>query len=78
LQQGEAEFPLGGSRLLSLWGQGRNPAIGRINDQRRARPGTLPGKEHRSIIEAVELALVREPTEHPDRACPIQPSVKNS
>jgi len=41
LQQGEAEFPLGGDRLLSLWGQGRNPAIGRINDQRRARPGTF-------------------------------------
>src|SRR5436190_12581291 len=36
LQQGETKLPLGGGKLLSLWRQRRNPAIERIDDQRRA------------------------------------------
>jgi hypothetical protein len=37
LQQSETKFPIGGGRVLSLWRLRRNPAIGRINNQRRAR-----------------------------------------
>ena len=45
LQQGETKFPLGGGDLLSLRRQRRNPAIGRIDDQRRARAGALHGMQ---------------------------------
>ena len=39
LQQGEAKFSVNYVGLLSLRRQRRNPAIGRINDARRARAG---------------------------------------
>src|ERR1700730_16681511 len=42
-QQGETKFPLGGGHLLSLRRQRRNPAVGWIDDQRRARAGALEG-----------------------------------
>src|SRR5262249_59201836 len=43
LQQGEVKFAIGGSRLLSLRRQRWNPAIGWIDNQRRARPSVLRG-----------------------------------
>ena len=49
LQQGETKFPIGGGNLLSLRRQRRNPAIGRIDNQRRARAGVLHGHEHRVV-----------------------------
>src|SRR5262249_40541055 len=58
--QRETELPLGGGPLLSLRRQGRKPAIGRIDDLRRARAGTLGGKERRRIIGAIDLTLVCE------------------
>src|SRR6202162_3075980 len=48
LQQGETKLPLRGGNLLSLWRQRRNPAIGRIDNQRRARAGALEG--HKYIV----------------------------
>ena len=56
LQQGETKFPLGGGDLLRLRRQRRNPAIGRIDDQRRARAGALDGHEH-VVVGAGDVAL---------------------
>src|ERR1700730_16796639 len=54
--QVEAECPLGGRQLLSLWRQLRNPAIGRIDNHRCARAGVLPGHEQLVVGPAdVEL-----------------------
>jgi hypothetical protein len=63
LQQGETEFPVGGGRLLSLRGQLRNPAVRRIDDPRRSRPGVLRGREHCQVISAGELAIGGAPAE---------------
>jgi hypothetical protein len=56
LQQGETKLPLGASKLLSLRRQRRHPAIGRIDDQGRARAGPLEGHEH-IVIGARDVAL---------------------
>src|SRR5229473_914213 len=57
LQQGKTEFPVGGSHLLPLRRQPWNPAIRRIDNQRRARPDVLVGQEHRVIIRAGDVEL---------------------
>jgi len=56
LQKGETKFPIGGCNLLSLWRQRRKPAIGRIDNQRRARAGALLGGEHR-VVGAGDVEL---------------------
>src|SRR5277367_6041427 len=56
LQQGETKLPLRGGNLLSLWRQRRNSAIGRIDNQGRARAGALEGHEH-IVIGARDVAL---------------------
>jgi hypothetical protein len=57
LNQGETKLPFGGRRLLSVRRQRRNPAIGRIDNLRRTRPGTFRGKERRGIIGAIDLTV---------------------
>jgi hypothetical protein len=54
LQQGEAKFPIGRGKLLSLRRQGRKPAIGRIDDQRRARAGVLYRQKCR-VVSAADI-----------------------
>ena len=49
LQQGDTKFPLRGGNLLSLWSQLRNPAVGRVDNQRRAGADALHGQEHRVV-----------------------------
>src|SRR5438552_5291035 len=46
----------GGGQLLSLWRQRRQPAIGRIDNQRCARAGALHGREHR-VVGAGDVEL---------------------
>ena len=55
LNQGDTKRQLGGSDLLRLRGRRRQPAIGRIDDQRRARTGALERHELR-IIGAGDVA----------------------
>ena len=56
LQHRETKLPLGAGPLLGLRRQRRNPAVGRIDDQRRARAGALEGHEH-IVIGARNVAL---------------------
>src|SRR6266851_551656 len=63
LQQGETKCPIGSGRLLSCGSQGRNPAIGRIGDPRRARAGALRGQEDRQVVGARKVAVGRPPAE---------------
>ncbi len=49
LQQGEAIFPIGSSSLLGRRCERRNPAIGRIDNQRCARAGVLYGQKRRVV-----------------------------
>ena len=49
LQQGKAKFPIGCGSLLRLRRQRRNPAVGRIDHQRRARAGMLYGQKRRVV-----------------------------
>src|SRR5215471_5834793 len=60
LQQGETERSIRGRRLLSLCGERRKPAIGRIDDLRSARPRPLGRTERRPIIGRIDLAFSRE------------------
>src|ERR1700722_18298215 len=69
LQKGETKIPIGASGLLRLGRQRRNPAIGRIDNSRRTRPGALRGEERRGVVGAVDLALVREPVEYCRSRC---------
>src|SRR5947208_1679577 len=56
LQQGETKSPFGGGELLSLCRHLWNPAIGRIDNHRRARAGVLPGYEQ-LVIGAADVEL---------------------
>ena len=56
LQQGEPKRPVGGDDLLGLRGERRQPAVGRIDDQRRARAGVLEGDEY-VVVGAGDVAL---------------------
>ena len=86
LQQGETKFPFGGGNLLSLRRQRRNPAIGRIDNQRRARAGALHGHEHLVVGAGDVEPRSRAPHACRGRAAPIAArsnsarcaSVKNS
>src|SRR6266478_8114684 len=49
LQQSEAKFPVGRSRLLRLRRLRRNPAIGRIDNERRACTDVLYGQKRRVV-----------------------------
>src|SRR5712671_1289436 len=62
--QSETILPFGCESLLSLRRQRWKPAIGRIDNLRRPRPGPLGGKERRGIVGAIDLALGREPGEN--------------
>ena len=73
LHQGEAKFPLGGGRLLGLRRQRRNPAIGRIDDPRRAQPGVLPGYEQRHCRRRRRRVRSRVPRDCPCRPAPSAP-----
>jgi hypothetical protein len=75
LQQGETKFTLGGSNLLGHCGQRWNPAIGRIDNQRRARAHALHGQKHRVVgaryIGRGAALRTPVPAEH-SRPCFIQ------
>jgi len=53
---GYGTFAIGGNNRCSLWGQRRYPAIGRVDNQRRARAKALHGHEHR-IVAARDVGL---------------------
>src|SRR5262249_22542149 len=57
LQQGETEFPVGGNDLLRLRRQSRNPAIGRVYNQRRPRADVLIGEEYRVVVRTGDVEL---------------------
>jgi hypothetical protein len=57
------EILLRSGRLLSLRRQRRNPAIGRIDNFRRARPGMLRGKERRGDVWNTDPRSREEPGE---------------
>src|SRR5262249_22509794 len=57
LQQGETEFPGGGSRGASLWHQWRKPAIGWVNYQRGTLPNTLVGQEYCVVVRTRDVEL---------------------
>ena len=52
----QTQLAIGGYRLLSLRRQRRHPAIGRIDNQRRSRPGALAGYAYR-IVGAGDIGL---------------------
>ena len=56
LQQREAKFAIGRHDLVRLRRPRRHPAIGRIDDQRRALPGALDRLEHR-VVRAGDVEL---------------------
>jgi hypothetical protein len=56
LQQGQTEFPFGAGGLRSRRRQRRNPAVGRIHDLGRARPGVFPGDE-KVVVGAGDVKL---------------------
>src|SRR5262249_1584226 len=49
LQQRKTKFPISGGGLPSLRRQGWKPAIGRIDNQRRARPDRMQGQTPRDV-----------------------------
>src|SRR5437762_12829077 len=60
LHQGKTKVPIGGGNLLSLRRHGRDSAIGRIDNRRRALAGALHGPKY-VVVSAgdVELAPTR-------------------
>src|SRR5215467_2405800 len=57
LQQGETEFPVGGSSGASLWQQWRKPAIGWVDNQRGTLTDTLVGQEYCVVVRTRDVEL---------------------
>jgi hypothetical protein len=68
LQQDKTELPIGGDRLLSLRRQRRHPPIGRIDNQRRTRPGALPVYAYR-VVAAGNICLASVLRTHVRERC---------